>query len=115
MRGAVLALTALAAFALLAGALSVSSPRRAQGGESCFLPLIMGDMSGDRGVTSTDALWELRRSANLFLPHPPCSPEDIDCSGVVNAVDALKILRYVAELEVFQNEPCTNIGGEIPP
>jgi hypothetical protein len=75
----------------------------------------MGDVAGDEQVTSTDALWLLRRSAGLIVSLPPCSPEDVDCSGARNAIDALKILRFVAGLEVTQTEPCVNIGDEIPP
>jgi hypothetical protein len=37
---------------------------------------------------------------------------DVDCSNSVTSVDALKILRYVAELPVQQNEPCPDIGTE---
>ena len=36
---------------------------------------------------------------------------DADCSGNVNSVDALKILRFVAHLPVAQDEPCVDIGG----
>jgi hypothetical protein len=36
---------------------------------------------------------------------------DVDCSGEVTSVDALKILRYVALLAVAQNEPCADIGA----
>jgi len=84
---------------------------------ACFVPLIMGDMNGDRGVDSTDSLWILRKNAGLPLPMGgnSCSPEDVDCSGARNAVDSLKILRAVILLEVSQSEPCVNIGDEIPP
>ena len=37
----------------------------------------------------------------------------MDCSGgdsPVSSVDALKVLRHVAQLGVSQNEPCTDIG-----
>jgi hypothetical protein len=36
----------------------------------------------------------------------------VDCNGDVDAVDSLKLLRYVAGLPVVQNEPCTDIGEE---
>jgi hypothetical protein len=36
---------------------------------------------------------------------------DVDCSGSVSSVDTLKILRYVAGLDVAQYEPCTGIGA----
>lgn len=35
---------------------------------------------------------------------------DIDCSGGVNSIDALKILRHAAGLSVAQTEPCRDIG-----
>lgn len=35
---------------------------------------------------------------------------DVDCDGVVSAVDALKVLRFVAGLAVVQTEPCPDIG-----
>lgn len=38
----------------------------------------------------------------------------MDCSGAVDAVDALKILRSVAGLSVAQNEPCDDIGSAAP-
>jgi hypothetical protein len=113
MRGVVL-LAVILAFVLIAVGPSVAPPRVAEGG-ACFLPLIMGDVAGDEQVTSTDALWLLRRNAGLIVSMPPCSPEDVDCSGGRNAADALKILRHVAGLPVSQSEPCVNIGDEIPP
>jgi hypothetical protein len=30
---------------------------------------------------------------------------------MVNSADALKVLRYVAQLSVVQNEPCPDIGA----
>jgi hypothetical protein len=74
----------------------------------------MGDVAGDEQVTSTDALWLLRRNAGLIVSGPPCSPEDVDCDGARTAVDALKILRFVSGIEVTQTEPCVDLGGEIP-
>lgn len=48
-------------------------------------------------------------------PSPTASPGvakqgDIDCSGAVNAVDALKVLRHVAGLTVAQGPGCTPLG-----
>ena len=77
--------------------------------------MIMGDMDGTRVADSADAFWVLRRSAGLIVPLPPCSPQDVDCDGARNAIDALKILRHAASLVVTQTEPCVNIGDEIPP
>jgi hypothetical protein len=36
---------------------------------------------------------------------------DVDCSGVVNSVDALLILRHSAGLGVTQGEPCADVGS----
>jgi hypothetical protein len=36
---------------------------------------------------------------------------DVDCSGGVNAVDALKLLRQVAGMPVAQTQPCPVIGA----
>ena len=36
---------------------------------------------------------------------------DVDCSGSVTFVDALKILRYVAQLPVSQTEPCPDVAA----
>jgi hypothetical protein len=37
--------------------------------------------------------------------------KDVDCSGGVNAIDALKILRYAASLSVSQTPPCPLMGS----
>ena len=39
----------------------------------------------------------------------------MDCSGQVNAIDALKVLRFSAGLSYTQNEPCKKIGIETLP
>jgi hypothetical protein len=72
------------------------------------------------GVTSVDALKELRHVAQLSVSQNEPCPKigddvasvwgDVDCNGGVSSVDALKILRYVAQLSVSQNEPCPDIG-----
>jgi hypothetical protein len=114
MRGAAV-LELAAAFALVAGVSSLAPSQRAEGG-GCFLPLIMGDMTGSRLVSSGDALWVLRNNAGLLLPNAghACFPEDVDCDGLRNAVDSLKILRFVVGLSAPQTEPCVDIGSEIP-
>ncbi len=38
---------------------------------------------------------------------------DVDCTGEVNAVDALKVLRHSASLPVSQTEPCPNQGEDV--
>jgi hypothetical protein len=35
---------------------------------------------------------------------------DVDCAGGVNSIDALKLLRHVAGLDVAQTDPCPDIG-----
>jgi predicted outer membrane repeat protein len=37
---------------------------------------------------------------------------DVDCNGMVNSVDSLKILRHVAELPVSQEDECPPIGDD---
>jgi hypothetical protein len=39
---------------------------------------------------------------------------DVDCEAGTDAVDALIILRWVAELPVSQTQPCTPIGTGAP-
>ena len=38
---------------------------------------------------------------------------DVDCNGVVNSVDALKVLRFVAQLSVSQEDGCPLIGTDV--
>jgi hypothetical protein len=38
---------------------------------------------------------------------------DIDCNGAVDAVDALKVLRYDAGLGVVPAEGCPTMGEEV--
>jgi hypothetical protein len=47
----------------------------------------------------------------------PVAPRqgDVDCSGGVTSIDALKILRMSASLSVTQTEPCPGIGTLTPP
>jgi hypothetical protein len=40
---------------------------------------------------------------------------DIDCSGLVNAIDALKVLRHSAGLNSAQTEPCPDVGSMVTP
>jgi hypothetical protein len=39
---------------------------------------------------------------------------DVDCSGGVNSVDALKVLRFGAGLGVSQSDPCVDLGQTLP-
>jgi len=49
----------------------------------------------------------------LVVPSKTFIWGDTDCSGDVNAVDALEQLRYVAHLEVSQAEGCPPIGSTV--
>jgi hypothetical protein len=40
---------------------------------------------------------------------------DVDCNGAVNSVDALKVLRSVAQLSVVREAGCPVIGANVPP
>jgi len=44
----------------------------------------------------------------------PALTGDVDCSGTVTSVDALKVLRYAASLSVAQTEPCSDVGTQSP-
>jgi hypothetical protein len=57
-------------------------------------------------------------SAQIAVGVPCAGPDimgDIDCSGGVSAVDALKVLRHGASLSVAQTEPCNDPGSQSPP
>jgi hypothetical protein len=60
-------------------------------------------------------LFTLRYVAGIE-PIAPCVflAGDANCSGDVSAVDALAMLRHVAGLPVNQQEPCIDVGDEIP-
>jgi hypothetical protein len=83
-------------------------------------PLTQGDVDCNGGVTSVDALKELRHVAQLPVSQNEPCPDigedvasvwgDVDCNGEVTSVDALKVLRFVADLSVAQTEPCPDIG-----
>jgi hypothetical protein len=50
--------------------------------------------------------------ASVFLEHRPLVIGDVDCSGALNASDALKVLRHSVELEVAQTQPCPRVASE---
>lgn len=85
-----------------------------------------GDTVGDP-ITCTDADGQISVVALTPTPTPTPSPPtptptpipsqtwgDVDCNGVVNPVDALKILRWHALLPVSQTQPCPVIGAPYP-
>jgi hypothetical protein len=50
-------------------------------------------------------------NAKIAVDQPcPIGIGDVDCNGAVNSIDALKILRHNASLQVSQTEPCTDLG-----
>ncbi len=89
---------------------------------------VWGDVDCNGSVTSVDALMVLRHLVDLPVSQEPGCPEiggalaaalevvadgvfgDVDCDAAVNAVDALKILRYVVSLPVSQPQGCSPIG-----
>jgi len=100
---------------LLAGLLAVAAlasapdPQPVRAMHPCMQPQVAGDLWGDGAVQSSDAQALLVRVAEAGYDHW-CAPLDVDCNGNVTAVDALKILRYVAGMPYTQHEPCPDIG-----
>ncbi len=52
-----------------------------------------------------------------LLAFAPAGPEltqgDVDCNGTANSVDSLKVLRFVANLSVAQEEGCPAVGSQV--
>ncbi|TMC00262.1 MAG: hypothetical protein E6J42_01355 [Chloroflexi bacterium] len=69
--------------------------------------------------TATDASGNTSEFSSCLqvtgITPPPLTQGDIDCSGHVNSIDALRLLRYVAGLDVTQNQPCPPPGTNLPP
>lgn len=64
-----------------------------------------------REINANDLIWDFLESQTL-----PLAKGDIDCSGVLNSVDALKLLRFVAGLSVSQPPGCPlieTVSGDI--
>jgi CSLREA domain-containing protein len=76
-------------------------------------------------ATPTSTAMPTQTATPTFTPTPAATPTptgtaptegtqgDVDCNGDVTSVDALKELRYVAQLSVSQTEPCPDIGTEV--
>jgi hypothetical protein len=62
------------------------------------------------GLALASAPWIAREQIDAAQPSVV---GDVDCDGVVNAVDALKLLRHNAGLPVAQTDPCQEIGSSI--
>ena len=72
-------------------------------------------LSGNAHVDTASVGWLPNVTNNAQVAVNQACPSnvqgDVDCSGApVNAVDALKILRRIANLSVTQTEPCPDIG-----
>jgi hypothetical protein len=50
------------------------------------------------------------RLFRTYSQSPTTMQGDVDCSGVIDAVDALKILRHNVGFTVAQVEACRDIG-----
>ena len=81
--------------------------------------------SGVYDLTLTSAAWiklegtasvpDVVNNATISVGQPcPVAFGDVDCSGGVSAVDALKVLRFNAGLSVAQNDPCVDLGLALP-
>jgi hypothetical protein len=64
--------------------------------------------SDDNEVTDSITLTVF--DAPIVEGEPDVLSGDVDCSGAVNSVDALKISRHIAGLDVAQTQPCPGIG-----
>lgn len=91
--------------------------------------LVQGDNDCDNDVDAVDGLKNLQHVAAIPFQQEPDCPDvgealpaavpagdppgifaDVDCDDDVDAVDALKILQFIAAIPFTQNEPCTEIG-----
>jgi predicted outer membrane repeat protein len=75
------------------------------------------DAGDDLGCADTDQRGVDRPQGphcdiGAFELEVPATQGDVDCSGGVNSVDALKVLRFGASLSVVQTEPCPDIGTD---
>ncbi len=59
---------------------------------------------------ATDSITVTVFDGPIIEGEPDVLSGDVDCGGAVNAIDALKLLRHVAGLDVAQTEPCPDIG-----
>lgn len=95
--------------------------------------LTQGDNDCDGDVDAVDALKGLQYVAAISFGQQEGCPQiggtlpvglpagdspdtfgDVDCDGDVDAVDALKILQFVAGLPFGQSEPCPDLGTPLP-
>ena len=65
-------------------------------------------------VTATDSDPTIGTSEfSAPVAAPVLTQGDVDCSGVVSSVDALKLLRHSVGLAVSQTQPCPSIGDPV--
>ena len=93
---------------------------------------LWADIDCSGGVNPVDSLKMLREDAGLSVAQGADCPEpgtdliviwdsestndkwgDADCSGSLDPVDSLKVLRFDAGLFYIQQEPCPDIGAEV--
>jgi hypothetical protein len=84
--------------------------------EMCFVDVDTGDLADDVEfqLTHLSEGWTEPFWGSTGGAHQG----DVDCNGGANAVDSLKILRYVAGLSATHSSPCLEIGeeyGDRPP
>jgi hypothetical protein len=107
-----------------AGVADISATAREYGSgvlERLVLSIDAGTPAGEYALTLSNAAHigpdgmatppDSFRQATVAVDQPcPIGIGDVDCSGAVNSIDALKILRHNASLQVSQTEPCTDLG-----
>ena len=107
----ILVIALVASIAIAALATQVEAPAHAE--HPCIWPGVWGDANDEGTVTSADALLTLRAAVGIEI-HSACGPYDVDCDHDIDALDALKIIRYTAGLKYSQVEPCPDIGTKPP-
>ena len=127
------ATTAAIVFGVLAFAGSSAMPGSSEASGNQF-QLDWGDLNCSDEVQSVDAVYPLRHVAglNVYIANGICDPRrvdmfpesllqiedgpqvqwaDVDCSGKITAVDALRVLRHVAGLPNTVAAGCPEIGA----
>jgi hypothetical protein len=93
---------------------------------------LWADIDCDSDINPVDSLKMLRADAGLSVAQDADCPDpgtamdviwdglttnekwgDADCSGALDPVDSLKVLRFDAGLFYIQQEPCPDIGAEV--
>ncbi len=88
------------------------------GGTRCIaadLPVVIPDF-GSFVYAKVDCTNQVTPPSSTPTPIPGANAfGNVDCSGFINSIDALKLLRAGAGLPYTQTEPCANIGTETLP